>query len=112
MNIEMALPVAGAREEITTILNPGWMQDILSLNHSVCDPFSLDAHGYFILSFAPIKRVRIIGNSGNRVRKGGTSGAITIIAAGTNAPERPGLLTRRIGGPDRDLLPRDSEVCK
>ena len=73
-------------------------------------PFSVDAHGYFMISFAPIKRVRIIGNSGNRVRKGDTSDTITIIAGVTNAPERPGLLTGRTGESGRDrALP---EVCE
>jgi hypothetical protein len=83
---------------------------ILTLKHRVCDSFSVDAHGYFMISFAPIKRVRIIGSSGNRVRKGDTSGTITIIAGGTNAPERPGLLTRRTGEPGRGrALPEVSE---
>jgi len=71
---------------------------------------AVDAHGYFMITFAPIKRERIIGNSRNRVRKGDTSGIMTIITRGTNAPERPGLLTRRTGEPGRGCaLP---EVCE
>lgn len=71
---------------------------------------AVDAHGYFMITFAPIKRVRIIGNSGNRVWKGDTSGTITIIAGGTNALERPGLLTRRTGESGRDHAL--AEVCE